>query len=152
MAEPFPQRGAESNILAPALICNEVFFTPLRHSRSTSSRVPSAVLAGSVHTLYLNHRGPPRGRGNAKESSSGSGKDDGGSLAGKLSAIVLSIIFSLLACLESLSMTRSSGSRGMVAPRSFIVCSHTRCVKWHIHSLLIQDQESTSAALGEFLS
>jgi hypothetical protein len=51
----------------------------------------------------------------AKESSSGSGNDEGGSLAGKLSAIVLSIIFSFRSWLQNWSIMRSSGSRGFLA-------------------------------------
>ena len=49
------------------------------------------------------------------ESSSGSGNDDGGSLAGKLSAIVLSIIFSFRSLLQNWSIIRSSGSRTALA-------------------------------------
>ena len=47
----------------------------------------------------------------AKESSSGSGTDDSGSLAGKVSAMVLSNILSFLASGSVSSIKRSSGSR-----------------------------------------
>src|SRR2546426_6110738 len=47
----------------------------------------------------------------AKESSSGSGSDEGGSLAGKVSAMVLSIILSFRSRGSSSSISRSSGSR-----------------------------------------
>src|SRR3954462_5375492 len=46
-----------------------------------------------------------------KESSSGSGKDEGGSLAGKESAIVLSSIFSRFASVSPELTILSSGSR-----------------------------------------
>jgi hypothetical protein len=50
-----------------------------------------------------------------KESSLGSGRDDGASLAGKESAIVLSSIFSRFAFELAESKTRSSGSlRGLI--------------------------------------
>src|ERR1700733_13354990 len=48
----------------------------------------------------------------AKESSSGSGIDEGGSLAGNVSATVLSIILSFFSIGSHSSMSRSSGSLG----------------------------------------
>ena len=53
-----------------------------------------------------------------KESFPGFGNDEGGSLAGKLSATVLSIIFSFLCFSLRSSITRSSGSRTLF--RAFI--------------------------------
>jgi hypothetical protein len=84
--------GATS--LSQLSMSKEVFCIPLGHSRSTRNRAPSVLLNPSYTRFILITIDLPYERGDPNESSSGSGNDDGGSLAGQLLAIVLSIIFS----------------------------------------------------------
>ena len=53
VSEPFPQFRAWATSLIQLLILSEVFFTPLGHRRSISSRVPSALFAGSYARFRL---------------------------------------------------------------------------------------------------
>lgn len=110
-------------------------FTPISHGNSPMLEAESESCAEGhrprigdfallrsgciVYTLYVNHRKPSYSENNPKGSSSGSGNDEGGSLAGKLSAIALFIIFSFLSGWQDSSITRSSGSRDGVTFSAF---------------------------------
>src|ERR1035441_9730698 len=86
MAEPLTQLRTGSHILDPTLN----FQRGLLYSswpQSLDEQSSSVGRAGGIiYTLYVNHRNPSCSEDNPKESSSGAGNDEGGSLAGRLSA------------------------------------------------------------------